>query len=154
MAVSEQEQLGASRNKMVHDIEIGVREENTTKYASHFETIMKYLDDRELDQALLTLSQCRVTLASLKVFKEEGIQIPDVVLEKLAQDEAEFLDEAKALDVDDLERSVLCVTPSYSVRARDMPAEISAGVDQHGINERRVSLEDAADLKEQPGDEA
>lgn len=63
--------------------------------------IGKYLDDRNnLDQVVLTLSQCRGTLASLTLFKEEeGILILDAMLETLAKDEEKLLVESKALDV-------------------------------------------------------
>lgn len=76
------------------------------------------------------LNQCRGTLASFKVFKEEGIKIPDVVLEKLAQDEMGLLNEADVLDVDDLLARILyATTPPHNARDRDVSAEFPAVVD-------------------------
>lgn len=70
------------------------------------------------------------------------------MLERLAQEEVGFLDEAKVLDVEDLLSSVMYATSPYSARSRDVPAEVPATVDQHGTNERQVSPEDMADFKE------
>lgn len=128
-------------------VKVQVREEITAKYADHLEMIIKFLSDCEkLDEVVLMLSQCRGTLASLTLFKEQGIPILDAVLAKLAKDEVDLLVEAKELDVEDLPSSVLYATPPHNTFIRDVPAEVSVNVDQHGTNERRVSPKDVADL--------
>lgn len=118
----------------MHDVEVRVRAETTAKYTARLEVIRNYLYAREkLDLVVLKLSQCRGTLASLRLFKEEeGIQVPDKVLETLAKDEAKFFIEAKALDVEDLPHDVLYAMPPYSTLTIDVQTEISAGVDQYG----------------------
>lgn len=134
---------------MVYDVRIKTWEEITNKYTARFERIRKYIDDRNLlEEVLLMLSQIKGTCASLRVLKEEGVPIPNNRLEKLAAVEAEWHAKAMALDVDDLETNVLYMTPFRLSLSQDVAAEVPAGVNQHGTNDRRVSPNDSAELKD------
>lgn len=131
--LSEYARLRVSWDKLAWDVEIGVREETTAKYATRLEIIRKYLNDREnLDQTILMLSQCQGILSNLRSFKEGEWRFTDEVLKMLAEDEAKFIVENKALDVEDLPPSVLYATPPNITLVRDMQHEIFAGVDQYG----------------------
>lgn len=75
------------------------------------------------------------------------------MLKHLVADEEEFTVWAKALDVDDLNRNTLYSTLPQFFRTRGVLAKVPTSVDQHGINYQRVSPKDAANLREQLGNE-
>lgn len=102
----------------------------------------------------MTMSQCQGTLASFKVLKEEGTQIPEEVLAKLEDDKAGFLSDTHALDLDNLGADVLHPTPPHTDLAGDVPPEIPDGINQHGTNEQQVPPEDSTVLRERGNDEA